>query len=1101
MTNFAADTTMAGGLSCVLLRPRFLDVLQRMFQVLELTRLSKAAICLFGSLICFSCFTSPKAVGQSATAEVRGVVHDQTDAIVPGAKVTATQVKTGVTTTVTTTDAGIFDFVTLAVGEYTVAVESSGFETYRQTGVVLTVGQHLTINVGLKVGSAVSSIEIAAATASVDSTTPTEQSVVDEKVVTNLPLNGRNPATLQFTVAGVTDTTLNLSSTGNQVKEPESASPNQTAPSVHGARPGGTYFSLDGANNTDPLSVIGGPFPNPDATSEFSVVTGTYGAQYVSAPGGAINIVSRSGTNNFHGSAFEFIRNGYFNARNALSTQPDVLKRNQFGFAAGGPIVKDRLFIFGTYQATPVHDSSTQTGFLPTAAQRAGNFGTFTVPVSPSAKKMFQYLPFGDPATGYLSYQQPERNNEQQGLIKLDYNFGNHRTFARGFYDRYTDQGSGATAAAGVLAAHQPLNQPWESYAVGDTWNKGAWILQSLASYTRALATDTESTNPFTYSNLGINNLNGETSNPAFAYVLVSSGFGVNPGTYEQNPRKVIELSENVYRVMRKHQFSFGATYRHMSFDEYNLSGQNPILIYAGVNSLLDGLYGIIPGATFSPMADFVMGEPYIFYQQDGYFIDVRGFLFGAYAEDNYKITNNLVLTGGVRWDPFTSFSSDHNRITCFVPGAQSQVYPNSLPGLIYPGDTGCSKNALPSTYGVFEPRVGLAYSADGGRTAVRLGYGMYDLQVPLNTWFGFSNQPFARSYFQEQPFISQDNAWASMGIANPFQGGFHNGSYIPPKNVTFQTGLTAASFSQSYKPGYVEQWSFSVQQLLSPKDSLDIAYIGTAGTHLTMGEDLNTPIYGSGATTTNEQQRRPYQSYGNVYQLATIGTSSYNGMDVTYKHTTNSLSVNSGFTWGHAIDDSSAFTNVSTITIPNTNHNFRRATSDFDQNLIFRTTAVYNLPDIFKSNRFANEALGSWSISGLGVMDAGQPMSVGDGSDNSNTGTGLDLADRVPGVPVFINKRLNINAFTDNAQGTWGDSGRNKYRSLSYKNVDIAAQKTFPIEKEYSILFRAESFNVLNHANLWGANTAYSAGSTSFGQYLNARAPRIMQFSLKFSF
>ena len=496
---------------------------------------SRVSVCLLGIAMCLSCFTSTPTLGQSATGEVRGVVHDPSGALIPGANVTATQVETGVTTALTSSDSGAVDFVALAVGGYTLTVEAPGFQTYRQTGIVLTVGQHLTLDLKLKVGSAVSSVEVSAAAASVDTTSPTEQSIVDEAVVTNLPLNGRNPATLQYSVAGVTDSTLNISpSTGNQVKEPESASPQQTAPSVHGARPGGTYFSLDGANNTDPLSVIGGPFPNPDATSEFSVVTGTYGAQYVSAPGGAINIVSRSGTNNIHGTVFEFIRNGYFNARNALSTQPDILKRNQFGFAVGGPVIKNKLFFFGTYQATPVHNSNTLTAFLPTAEQRAGNFGTFTVPVSPSAAKMFKYLPLGDPNNnGYLSFQQPELNNDQQGLAKLDYDFGNHRIFARAFYDRYTDQGSGPTASAGVLAEHQPLNQPWESYVIGDTWTKKDWILQSLASYTRALATDTESTNPFTYSNLGIDNLSGETSNPGFAFLLISSGFTFNPGTYE----------------------------------------------------------------------------------------------------------------------------------------------------------------------------------------------------------------------------------------------------------------------------------------------------------------------------------------------------------------------------------------------------------------------------------------------------------------------------------------------------------------------------------------------------------------------------------------
>jgi hypothetical protein len=584
-------------------------------------------------------------------------------------------------------------------------------------------------------------------------------------------------------------------------------------------------------------------------------------------------------------------------------------------------------------------------------------------------------------------------------------------------------------------------------------------------------------------------------------FVLVAPGFQVNPGTYEQNPRKVIELSENVYRIVGKHQISFGANYRHVSFDEYNLSGQNPILIYAGVNSLLAGLYGIIPGATFNPMADFVMGAPYIFYQQDGYFIDVHGNLFGAYAEDNYRITDRLVLTGGLRWDPFMAFASAHDRITCFVHGKQSQVYPNSLPGLIYPGDQGCSQNALPSTYSVFEPRVGLAYSLNGGKTSIRSGYGMYDLQVPLNTWFGFSNQPFARSYFQAQPFISQDNAWASMGMTDPFAGGFHYGNYVPPKGrqvCNRAHGRVVLSI--------VQACLCSTVVTLGSAASLDERLGGCrihwhGGCSPQLGRNLNTPIYGPGANPGNEQERRPYQDFGNAYQLVTTGTSSYNGLDVTYKHTGKSLTVNTGFTWGHAIDDASVFTNVSTITIPNSNHHFRRGTSDFDQTLIFRTTAVWNSPAVFAGNRIAKAILGSWPLSGLGVADGGQPMSVGDGSDQSATGTGPDLADRVPGVPVYVHGRLNINAFTNNAPGTFGNSGRNKYRSLPYRDIDVAAQKAFPIVREYQILFRAEAFNVLNHPNLWGANTSYSAGSQTFGQYLSARDSRIMQFSLKVIF
>ena len=261
---------------------------------------------------------------QVSTASLNGTVQDNTGALIPGAKIAVTQTQTNFTTDTVSGPDGAFRVSSIPVGPYVIRVTKDGFADYEQSGIVLEVGQIATLQISLTVGLATQNVVVTAQAPAVDSTTPTIQNVVDEQTVVDLPLNGRNPATLTYTTPGVTNAALNGTGTNanSTVMGGGAGLSDESAPTTNGVRPGGTYFSLDGADNVDPYSVIGGPFPNPDATQEFSVVTGSYGARYVSAPGGAVNIVTRSGTNQFHGSVFEFIRNGYFNAENYFATTP-----------------------------------------------------------------------------------------------------------------------------------------------------------------------------------------------------------------------------------------------------------------------------------------------------------------------------------------------------------------------------------------------------------------------------------------------------------------------------------------------------------------------------------------------------------------------------------------------------------------------------------------------------------------------------------------------------------------------------------------------------------------------------------------------------------
>jgi len=340
---------------------------------------------------------------QVATASINGTVVDATGAVVPGVRITVTQTDTNFTQSTETQSGGQYTLTSLPVGPYRIVAEMNGFGRYEQKGFVLVVGQAATVQISLKVGEQAETVNVSGETPTVDATQPTLQNVVNEEVVSNLPLNGRNPATLMFTAPGVTDAADNIPANNSESTVNSAANGFGTAasaPTTNGIRPGGTYFSLDGASNVDPYTVVGGPFPNPDATQEFSVVTGSYGTQYFSAPGGAVNIVTRSGTNKIHGSIFEYLRNGAVNSRNPISPVPDILKRNQFGGAIGGPILKDRFFYFGSYQGTIIRNARAGRSVVPTQDERNGIFnisGTafpIQLPfVNPVAAKLFDYIP------------------------------------------------------------------------------------------------------------------------------------------------------------------------------------------------------------------------------------------------------------------------------------------------------------------------------------------------------------------------------------------------------------------------------------------------------------------------------------------------------------------------------------------------------------------------------------------------------------------------------------------------------------------------------------------------------------------------------------
>lgn len=1067
------------------------------------------------------CLSSLPSFAQISTASLSGSVSDKTGAVVPGAVVTLTQADTQQQRSTTTNESGVYAFPTLPVGAYTLEAAKAGFAPYKQTGIVLTVGQAASVSITMQVGDVSQAVTVSADVSLVHTTESTLSRLVDERQVVGLPLNGRNPAALVFLAPGVSNPVLNIpiSNTGSPILQNSLVYPTAIAPTVNGVRGGGVYFSLDGANNIDPYQVTGGPFPNPDATLEFSVVSSTYGAKYVSAPGGAVNIVTKSGTNELHGSAFEFVRNGSFNARNFFAAKQDILKRNQFGGTLGAPILKNRLFVFASYQRMFLRDEvGGLVSFVPNAAERRGDFsgrstvirdpntntpfpGNIIPPtrIDPVVNKLLPYIPIPPLADGRILYSRPVVQNENQAVFKSDYIRNNHRFFGRYLWSGYDWDGV-AIPNNNIVASFRGQNHRWDSVAAGHTWSRANLVSEFRFAYVRNNSVTFAGEGDVSLQSLGANLTKPQY--PTIQSLAVSGFFSILPGNFNGWPRDNYDIAEHINWVRGKHEISFGTEIQHIFTRLLTDNGQNFNTTFGG------GLSG-------NALSDFLLGRASSASQSDGIFIDTKGTLYGFYAEDKIRLNQKLTLTAGLRWDPYWPFTSQNDRMQCYRAGVQSTVYTNAPIGLLYPGDPGCTAAGTGSNLATFQPRFGFAYQLDKeGKTVLRGGYGLYTQQAQTANFLGFGRvQPFLRS-FALVNIPSLVDPYSTFPGGNPFAGGFKLDLNPRPKDAPFINPGVANALAPNLHLAYIQQWSFTVERSLTQNDVFEASYVGTKGTRLSLVADFNQAAFIPGQSTQgNTQQRRPNQLISTLNGMRDDGNSSYNALQLTMRHRgRGGLTFTSNFTYSKALDYTSSPANVLLTgggLIPDPyNPRLRRGRADFDIPFSWRTSFVWAIP-YAKKQTGLTRLLTDWEINGLFSIDSGFPIPIAAPFNNSLTGNGLDYADIVPGQSLTlsgsrsrndkINQWFNTAAFQPNALGTFGNAGRNIIDSPALVNFDFAVVKPFSLTERFRFLFRAEFFNLFNTPQFLPPGNTIS--TAAFGKITGARDPRILQLSLKLSF
>lgn len=1164
------------------------------------------------------------------TGAVLGTVLDPSGGAVPGAAVTLRNANTGLERKATTDATGSYEFLAVPVGEdYSLEVAAAGFEKAAQSGIKLLVNQKFHADFRLVVGALTQIVEVSAAAAQVETTNTQLGDVIEDKKMTALPLNGRSYIDLLGLQPGVVPITSSASTQDRPVAGTGSAGNF----SVNGQREQANAFLVNGGDVEEGRNNGASVVPSLDSIQEFRLLTNSFDAEYGRFSGAIVNVVTKSGTNGMHGSGYEFLRNEKLDSRNFFAPALGAFKRNQFGGTVGGPILKDRLFFFSDYQGTRER-RGVDTGIIPvpSATERGGDFsdvgatgfkpltgmvrgtsgpGDFAAALtsrlgytvtpgepywfqgclstaqcvfptqvipqaawSPAAKGTLQFVPTstgsqgGQPFFSTASFKQLVRDDRFSGRIDLSSQRAGNWSGYYFFDDTNLFLPFPGTVGNGSNVPGFPSITP--SRAQQMTLNNARTFGPSMVNELRLNFTRTGlalgkpagglgkiSSFGFVEGGLGI-----VPANPAIEGVpqVFLNQLGVALGTPSLTTgefNNTYQISDSFSKVIGKHTTKFGGEVRYLQINERNSASVN-------------GAFSFNGGETGNDFADFLLGAPDQASQLSRQFLDSRTKYFGLYGQDTYKVKSNFTLNYGLRWEASQPFYDTQGKIQGFVPGEQSQVFPNAPTGWVFPGDPGIPKTVGPTRWDNFGPRIGLAYSpgfTDGvlgklfggpGKTSIRAASGIYYTAIEdLTLFFEVGDAPFGQLYtsptlvYFEQPYKDRFGN-NDPGQRFPF-------SLPVPKNIPFDI-FQPISFSPGFKTDnvlpYAEHLNLSIQRELSKSTVFTVAYVATRGHHLVAQYDFNPgnqarcqqilalftaagqassgcgPNGEDGIYSINGQTfngTRPYSvtsgRYLNEGRLdfsgfntftATDANSNYNSLQLELEKRVGAFTFLGAYTWSKSLDNSSGYADDQTNPY---NPRASKSLSAFDLAHNFVVSYGYDLPfarALNSTSGATHKLLDGWRVSGITRFTTGLPILLSEGDDFALCGcSGVDRPN-YNGAPIkirdprasasnayftetFDSSGNPVAPFFKETVGVPGNANRRFFHGPGLNNWDIVLEKTTRMTERTTLEFRAEFFNVFNHAQF--NNPSGSVTSSRFGNVTGARDPRIGQFGLKLHF
>ncbi|HEX4022136.1 MAG TPA: TonB-dependent receptor [Acidobacteriaceae bacterium] len=1169
-----------------------------------------AALTTFGAVVAWA----------AITGSISGIVTDPSGAVVPGVTVVATSISTNVQHTTVTDSKGFYSFPALNVDHYNVTASQSGYRNFLQIDVTINTNSALRIDIKLQLGAVSNTVTVKSNTLQVETQSTQMGEVIGEEKIKAIPLDGRSYIDLLKLQPGVVpyQGVSTASGSGYGVVSGDQSNGTQ---SISGGRSGSNAFMVNGADAEEGVQNGTALIPNLDSIQEFRILTSNFNAEYGNYGGGQVNVVTKSGTNQYHGDVFDFLRNTDLDAKNYYSSNRGVFIQNQFGGTIGGPIRRNKVFWFGDFQGTKQIIGEAQNFPVPSLADRSGDlmdqapslestdpanggsgvvgsywasqlsqklgysvtpgeayysagctdtatcvFPNAVIPKSamaPVALNMLKYIPTPNSTTNGQPYYETSAFNktlsDYKGGIRVDTNTRFGSFFAYYFADKNT-----------VVDPYAAVNIPGF-----DAQNKGLTQMANLG-LTTTINNSTVNDVRFVYlrdvpfaavpqgglgvtlASLGFNtpwNSTGgySSSDPALEGVpnlgFNNYSFGVPADTLRQF-NNTVQLIDNVTKIIGTHTIQFGGDVHYDQINERNTYGQNGQF----------GFDGLETGYDFS---DYLVGAPTYFIQASFQILDSRSKYYGFYGQDSWRVRPTLTLNYGLRWEVSTPWYDTQNKLETLIQGEQSQVFPGAPRGLVLPGDPGVPRTLGPVRYKNFGPRIGIAYAPDvesgwlgkllggPGKTSIRTGYGIFYTAIQDATSFvEVGDAPYGLFYYSPvpptlgSPYLNRGNGKVQPSVnAFPFK--------FPPTNVspsnpdtTFQwANVLPMSGSAFFGPNNVlpqtQQFQLSLQRQLGSASVLSLSYVGAVGRHLMTFEEANpgdqalclylnnpanlSPNNPSGpcvpggesnqyieanGTVVNGTRTRFGSNFGANNFMLSAASSSYNSLQASFQHQEKYANFLIAYTYSKSIDNGSSIFDPTNVYDPAQS----RALSTFDvpQNLTISYTVQLPFNNFVGKGAVAKRFTAGWAVSGVTTLASGLPVQLNETDDRSLIGAGYSFdvpnyADN--GSHLFVNKNprtgqpyFNPNFFVKENLGQVGDAMRRYFHGPGIDNYDMALLKNTEISGARELQFRAEAFNVFNHAQFNGPDGNVNDTGT-FGFVNSASDPRIMQVALKFLF
>ena len=1071
---------------------------------------------------------APAARAQDPTGAIEGTITDATGAPLSTVRVIVTNAATGFTKDAETAADGFYRILLLPVGTYDVTMQAPGFTTLVRQAIGVGVSQSVRVNAQLELSSLSETVKVSGGAQLVDTTTNVLGRVITGRELVDLPLNGRNFTQLGLLETGVAPLTAGVATAGGSLRQGQ-------AYAVNGMRPEQNMYLVDGAQNHNRMDG-GYALKLPvEAIAEFRILTQTAPAEYGGTAGATTSVVTRSGTNQLHGSAYEFLRDDAFDARNFFSAKVEPLEQHQFGGTAGGPLAPDRALFFGYYEGFRNTQGVTTTATVPTARERLGDFSGLGVPllnfaaggvpfagnripeaaINPVSRNVLGLYPQGNVSPSLYRETVVVRNVANQAGGRLDFNLspGNQ------VFGRYAYSGGHNVNPISVRGTDVPGFPTRDDYSTHHATVSNTRILSpSLTSSLRgswmrhAFFFDQRlNRNPPSALGFGYDSSNAVGQGPPFFNISGYSPIGGAITGPRNSTQQTVEIQESLAWANGAHLIKGGGELRRTGIDMVQTIAPNAFFVFAGT----------FP--TNNAVANLLLGAPVTFYQGLGDFgRDVRVWSGAAYVQDEWRATPRLTLNYGLRYERINPFTEAQDRLNGFVPGAQSTVRPDAPPGLVFPGDPGIGRGIADGVHALM-PRAGAAWDPAGtGVWSIRAAYGLFYDQFQngagTTSQIAISSTPWAQ-------FVQFSGA--GLNFQNPFLG---RPAATPD---TFVKPTTVFALDPGIRPPRVHNWNASVQRSFLNRYVVELRYVGARGTHLPRNVEANPAVHGPGATAQNADRRRIYGNcpadggacaLSTVAMLRSVARSRYDAAQVSVsRRFGGALGFNASYWYSRSYDHLSAMNLSGAAARPLAGENdlaqnpfdleAEWGPSLFDARHRLVASASWMLPASSAAPAAVRALINGWQLSASASYHSGTPFTVSDSANvalqaNSPPISGFpasrpNLVGDPNAGPHTVDEWLSRSAFqrlsVQTQAGQFGNAGRNIARGPSYTNVDLALVREVALVRQTRLQIRAEVFNVANHVNL-GLPVA-DLNSPSFGRILSAGPPRLMQFALKLLF